>query len=106
MSANSVLRATDAHWNSMDWAIPNIPVENLLIKGDEDQLKGFKLAEELLYDQYPIIIETKDNIDLISGYVFEITLEELKFTDDYEGEHYRRIQVKLESGREAWCYVM
>lgn len=77
-----------------------------VLKGDEDQLKGFKLAEELLYDQYPIIIETKDNIDLISGYVFEITLEELKFTDDYEGEHYRRIQVKLESGREAWCYVM
>lgn len=77
-----------------------------VLKGDEDQLKGFKLAEELLYDQYPIIIETKDNIDLISGYVFEITLEELKFTDNYEGEHYRRIQVKLESGREAWCYVM
>ena len=75
-----------------------------VLKGDEDQLKGFKLAEELLYDQYPIIIETKDNTDLISGYVFEI--EELKFTDDYEGEHYRRIQVKLESGREAWCYVM
>lgn len=77
-----------------------------VLKGDEDQLKGFKLTEELLYDQYPIIIETKDNTDLISGYVFEITLEELKFTDDYEGEHYRRIQVKLESGREAWCYVM
>ena len=77
-----------------------------VLKGDEDQLKGFKLTEELLYDQYPIIIETKDNIDLISGYVFEITLEELKFTDDYEGEHYRRTQVKLESGREAWCYVM
>ena len=77
-----------------------------VLKGDEDQLKGFKLTEELLYDQYPIIIETKDNTDLISGFVFEITLEELKFTDDYEGEHYRRIQVKLESGREAWCYVM
>ena len=77
-----------------------------VLKGDEDQLKGFKLAEELLYDQYPIIIETKDNTDLISGFVFEITLEELKFTDEYEGEHYRRIQVKLESGREAWCYVM
>ena len=77
-----------------------------VLKGNEDQLKGFKLTEELLYDQYPIIIETKDNTDLISGFVFEITLEELKFTDDYEGEHYRRIQVKLESGREAWCYVM
>jgi len=77
-----------------------------VLKGNKDQLKGFKLTEELLYDQYPIIIETKDNTDLISGFVFEITLEELKFTDDYEGEHYRRIQVKLESGREAWCYVM
>ena len=77
-----------------------------VLKGSEDQLKGFKLTEELLYDQYPIIIETKDNTDLISGFVFEITLEELKFTDEYEGEHYRRIQVKLESGREAWCYVM
>ncbi len=77
-----------------------------VLKGNEDQLKGFKLTEELLYDQYPIIIETNDNTDLISGFVFEITLEELKFTDEYEGEHYRRIQVKLESGREAWCYVM
>ncbi|SMC35705.1 gamma-glutamylcyclotransferase family protein [Cellulophaga tyrosinoxydans] len=77
-----------------------------VLKGNEDQLKGFKLAKKLLYDQYPIIIETKDNTDLISGFVFEITLKELKFTDEYEGEHYRRIQVKLESGREAWCYVM
>lgn len=77
-----------------------------VLTGNEDQLLGFKLTEELLYDQYPIIIETKDNTDVISGIVFEITLEELKFTDDYEGEQYRRIKVKLESGREAWCYVM
>ena len=27
--------------------------------GKEDQLKGYKLAEELLYFQYPIIFETK-----------------------------------------------
>lgn len=77
-----------------------------VLTGNEDQLLGFKLTEELLYDQYPIIIETKDNTDVISGIVFEITFEELKFTDDYEGEQYRRIKVKLESGREAWCYVM
>tara|TARA_R110000868_G_scaffold82780_1_gene233583 strand:+ start:417 stop:725 length:309 start_codon:yes stop_codon:yes gene_type:complete len=74
--------------------------------GKEDQLKGYKLAEELLYFQYPIIFETKKKTDVISGIIFEITLEELKFTDDYEGEQYRRIKVKLESGREAWCYVM
>ena len=77
-----------------------------VLTGNEDLLLGFKLAEKLLYNQYPIIIDTKDYTDVISGIVFELTLEELKFTDDYEGEQYRRIQVKLESGREAWCYVM
>ena len=37
--------------------------------------------------------------------VFEITVEELLHADKYEPANYKRIKVKLESGKEAWIYV-
>ena len=79
---------------------------NRILIGSKDELKGFKLAEKLLDFKYPIIFETKSISDKVSGIVFEITIDELRNTDEYEGEYYQRVRVKLASGREAWCYVM
>jgi hypothetical protein len=41
----------------------------------------------------------------VIGVVFEATIEELACADAYEDADYRRIQVTLASGREAWLYV-
>jgi hypothetical protein len=37
--------------------------------------------------------------------VFTISKEELLLADNYETDDYKRIKVKLQSGKEAWVYV-
>jgi gamma-glutamylcyclotransferase (GGCT)/AIG2-like uncharacterized protein YtfP len=43
--------------------------------------------------------------DRITGAVFLLTQEELAATDAYETDAYARVEVTLESGRQAWVYV-
>ena len=42
----------------------------------------------------------------IAGTVYEVSENELHAADAYETNAYRRILVRLESGRDAWVYVM
>jgi len=46
-----------------------------------------------------------DPADSVPGKVFAITGEELAAADRYEVADYKRISVRLASGREAWVYV-
>jgi len=53
---------------------------------------------------YPILIETDGS--KVKGRCLDITEEDLPLLDDYETEAYKRIKVKLKSGKKAYTYVM
>jgi hypothetical protein len=51
------------------------------------------------------LARSTDPNDIIEGMVFEISMDELMMADRYEPVNYKRIKVKLRSGREAWIYI-
>jgi gamma-glutamylcyclotransferase (GGCT)/AIG2-like uncharacterized protein YtfP len=86
-----------------------------LLVGHPDILLGYKLSKIKIIDQkivetsgethHPIIKQSNNPQDNIKGEVFEITEIELKNADEYEAEDYKRISVKLKSGKNAWVYI-
>ena len=86
-----------------------------LLKGNADQLPGFKLSTVEIKDEsvlqksdqqfHPIAVETKNEQDSIPGMVFEITPEELAMADSYETSDYKRVEVLLQSGKQALVYI-
>lgn len=75
------------------------------LKGKRDVLIGFKLSEEKLMGQYPVIKNTGSMDHSVVGQVYNITNLELFKTDAYETQAYKRVQVKLISGKYAWTYI-
>ena len=81
-----------------------------LLKGNTATLIGYKLHEIQIEDEgekanYPIIKCTNNPNDSINGIVYEITEMELRKADEYEGIHYSRVQVTLESKQNVWAYI-
>lgn len=86
---------------------------NRILKGFDDQLKGYKLENLQIVDVevlqkseqsiHPIAV--RKNGHFIVGKVFEISESELALCDSYEVENYKRVKLKLESGKSAWVYV-
>lgn len=86
-----------------------------LLVGTKDILKGCKLSpieitdESFLAkgeDKYQLTLISSDNEnDFVEGMVFEISKQELFSADRYEPENYKRLEVKLESGKKAWIYA-
>lgn len=84
------------------------------LNGSVDLLPGFKIGSVEIKDAsvlqksqqqfHPIAIPS-DPEDVIEGMVLEITPEELKMADSYETSDYKRVEVKLHSGKLAWAYV-
>lgn len=79
------------------------------LKGTPETLIGYavkeiQIEEEFGLMQYPIITETNNPEDTINGIVFEITENDLRQADLYEGFHYKRIEVHLQSTEKAWVY--
>jgi len=54
---------------------------------------------------HPIVVPSDNPADEVEGTVFEITQQELAAADAYEVADYKRISIKLRSGRDAWVYV-
>jgi gamma-glutamylcyclotransferase (GGCT)/AIG2-like uncharacterized protein YtfP len=85
------------------------------LPGQPDVLKGYRIGHvpirnTLLFaskDKYHFNAEfTGLDADFITGTVFQITTKELDHADLYEATaNYKRIRVKLESGKLAWLYV-
>ena len=85
------------------------------LKGNPDILPEFNLSMVEIIDKnvietsgentHPIIAFTGNQSDQVAGFVFDISLEELKRADAYEVEDYKRINVQLHSGVNAWVYV-
>lgn len=86
-----------------------------LLEGRPDVLTGYRLAPLTITDPdvvalsgapvHMIACRTGNPADRIQGIVFTITPAELEATDDYEGDAYARIEVRLESGAAAFVYV-
>jgi gamma-glutamylcyclotransferase (GGCT)/AIG2-like uncharacterized protein YtfP len=55
-----------------------------------------------LFPPYPVAMP--DAGGYVNGWVLRVTPEELVKLDEYEGENYIRIRVRLASGIEAWVY--
>jgi gamma-glutamylcyclotransferase (GGCT)/AIG2-like uncharacterized protein YtfP len=75
-----------------------------IVKGVPTQLRGYERrfgATDTA--RFWTIQAVKDGV--VSGEVFELTAAELWRTDEYEGEGYDRIKVRLENGDQAWAYI-
>ena len=85
------------------------------LNGIKDRLTGYKVSPIEITDEaflakgdgkfQQIATLTNDKNDSIEGTVFEVTKEELLHADKYEPTDYKRIKVKLESGKESWVYA-
>jgi gamma-glutamylcyclotransferase (GGCT)/AIG2-like uncharacterized protein YtfP len=68
-------------------------------------VKEIKIEEEYGIESYPIITATENREDTISGMVYEASFQELQLADQYEGMHYKRIKVQLESNETVWAFT-
>ena len=68
-------------------------------------VKEIKIEEEYGIETYPIIEATENKEDTISGMVYEVSFQELQLADRYEGKHYNRIKVQLQSNQTAWAFT-
>ncbi len=80
-----------------------------VLTGTPDKLVGYaikeiNIEEEFGIIQYPIIVETENSDDTISGILYKLSQHELQLADTYEGIHYKRIQVVLHSKETVWTY--
>lgn len=81
------------------------------LNGSSEQLIGYQLSEILIEEEfgivaYPIIKETQNPNDIINGIVYHVSQNELYQTDLYEGKHYKRVKVKLQSDELVWAYSL
>jgi len=85
------------------------------LDGEPDALHGYKLVMVTITDE-DFVIEsgtanhrslqfTGNSTDLVEGFVFKVTGNELEQADDYEPEGYERVRVQLRSGANAWVFV-
>lgn len=80
-----------------------------VLTGVPDKLVGYtikeiNIEEEFGLTPYPIITETNNPDDIISGIRYSISEHELELADNYEGKYYKRIQVQLNSNETVWTY--
>ena len=84
------------------------------LQGTPDVLSGYKVSEVEITDEAFLatgeqsrqrtVTPSSNPNDSIQGTVLELTPEELQAADRYEPAIYKRIQVTLASGRQAWIY--
>ena len=72
------------------------------LNGRPDALPGYRLQ---MIEYHRNLEFTGDSSDFVDGTVFSVTEQELQQSDAYEPDGYKRIQVKLRSGTEAWVYL-
>ena len=85
------------------------------LTGEADSLPGYRLGEVVIDDPdvvsvsgkavHTIALQSSNSSDRVTGTVYLLTPEELEASDAYETDAYTRIEVTLESGKEAFVYV-
>jgi gamma-glutamylcyclotransferase (GGCT)/AIG2-like uncharacterized protein YtfP len=86
-----------------------------LLRGAPDAVVGFRQDMVEITDPdvlaksgkrfHPIVTQSGDDADRVSGTVFEVTTAELAAADAYEVSDYERVSAPLASGSTAWVYV-
>ncbi len=86
-----------------------------LLAGQLDRMPGYSLSMLAIGDpevvrtsgktHHPIVRPSSAPGDAVDGMVFSITARELAAADAYEVSDYKRVLVRLASGRDAWVYV-
>src|ERR1700712_684910 len=86
-----------------------------LLEGQGDAMPGYRQSMVEITDpdvirtsgkRFHPIVEASDNpADEVNGKVFWITEAELRAADEYEVSDYKRVEVRLRSGKSAWVYV-
>ncbi|WP_201313464.1 gamma-glutamylcyclotransferase family protein [Dyella sp. EPa41] len=86
-----------------------------LLEGEDDAIPGYRptlveITDPAVLRQsgerfHPIVAPSGDPADEVPGKVFRVSIAELAAADRYEVSDYRRVAVRLKSGREAWVYV-
>jgi gamma-glutamylcyclotransferase (GGCT)/AIG2-like uncharacterized protein YtfP len=86
-----------------------------LLAGSPDALPGYASVTIEITDPdvvaasgkkfHPMVVETGHPEDEVAGTPFLITEAELVAADAYEVSDYKRIEVVLKSGKNAWVYV-
>ena len=85
------------------------------LDGTPDALAGYRLQMIQITDPDFVIASgaefhrnlefTGNTSDIVEGTVLSVTQHELEQADAYEPDGYKRVQVKLRSGTEAWVYL-
>ena len=86
------------------------------LDGAKDVLIGYTVTDVEITDKrvlvesgkkiHPGLTYTGNPDDKVAGMVFAITPQELIQADDYEVSDYHRILAELQSGLQAWVYVL
>ncbi len=86
-----------------------------LLDGQADAMPGYRTEMLEITDPevlrtsgerfHPVVVRSDKDDDRVVGKVFAITPAELTAADSYEVSDYRRIEVLLASGINAWVYV-
>lgn len=85
-----------------------------ILRGSPDSLNGYKTSSVEIKDTsflskgeetYQQTLIISNETDIITGTALEVTSTELQLADKYEPDNYKRIKVKLQSGKDAWVYV-
>jgi gamma-glutamylcyclotransferase (GGCT)/AIG2-like uncharacterized protein YtfP len=86
-----------------------------LLEGTNDAIPGYKQSFIEITDPevirksgskfHPIIVPTGNPENEVKGKVYKITESELIAADAYEVSDYKRVGVRLRSGKKAWVYI-
>lgn len=108
----------DVHWLFSYGTLrqPEVQMEvfGRRLKGIEDVLPGFRVATVRIMDEAVValsgsaehpILRRGASEDRVKGMALVIGAEDLARADAYETADYRRISVRLASGRQSFVYV-
>lgn len=86
-----------------------------LLDGSVDAMPGYRQSLIEITDPdvirksgsnfHPIVVATGNPSDEVAGQVFAVTQTELAAADAYEVSDYKRVMVRLKSGKDAWVYI-
>ena len=84
------------------------------LEGQPDALAGYSLTMIQVQDQSFLahsgavqrsLQHTGNALDVVEGSVLSLTPQEIERADAYEPAEYKRVQVRLRSGLNAWIYL-
>lgn len=74
-----------------------------ILKGESDVLENHTVLKIRINGEiYPVLTKAKNKS--VSGLVLDILPTDFPLIDEYETDAYKRVKVRLKSGKAAWVY--